>query len=276
MKQLPGSPLNEEVALNSIVFESLQQQWGHNKPLLVQYQKFLSNLLQGEWGFSERYPEQPLIERLVSSWSQTLKLAIPAFTIALLGSFFLTLTCMRSARLRLWWNEMQNVILSTPTLFWGPFLIWFFGFYLNLLPVAFLESPRHYVLPLVLLIMRPMASLSRLLQQKISEELHRDYVRTAKAKGLSLKQILNKHVLRNALLPALAFFPNILLSLLSGSFLIEILFAISGIGTEFVQAILERDSVVVVFVTFTLGFVWIVVSWLVDLLILKFDPRIRL
>ncbi len=141
--------------------------------------------------------------------------------------------------------------------------------------MAFLTTPQHYILPLLTLSMRPMASLVRLLKNSLQENFTKDYVRTARAKGVGMWRILIHHVLKNSLIPFLSYVGPLTVSLLSGSFLVEILFAVPGLGTEFVAALNDRDYTLIVGLTLFYGSLLIIINSILDILLKVVDPRLQ-
>ncbi|WP_374074266.1 ABC transporter permease [Bdellovibrio bacteriovorus] len=277
LKALPGGPFDEDTALNPLVKEKLMQHWQVEQSWLVQASSYMKALLKGDLGVSMTRPERSVIEIISQGVSNTLALNGLALMFILLGSLVISILAVRY---RNSWIENaidQGVIafLSLPSLFWGPLLIYLFGFYWNLLPVAFLSSPLHYILPLLTLSLRPLASLVRLLKNSLNENFTQDYVRTARAKGVGAWQILTHHVLKNSLIPFLSYVGPLIVSLLSGSFLVEVLFAVPGLGTEFISALNDRDYTLIMGLTLFYGTLLIIVNSLIDVALKFADPRLR-
>lgn len=277
LKALPGGPFDEDAALNPLVREKLAQHWGLEQNLLAQIGNYLASLIQGDLGVSMSKPDRTVAEIIAQGLSNTLILNAIALGLILCGAFVIAVLAVRY---RSTWFESfidQTVIafLSLPSLFWGPLLIYIFGFYWNLLPVALLSSPTHYVLPVVTLSVRPLAALIRLLKNSLNENLHKDYARTAKAKGVGEWGVLVRHVLKNSLIPFLSYVGPLTVSLLSGSFLVEVLFAVPGLGSEFIAALNDRDYTLIVGLTLFYGSLLIVVNSVVDVLLKLVDPRLQ-
>ncbi|HWU43296.1 MAG TPA: ABC transporter permease, partial [Bdellovibrio sp.] len=133
----------------------------------------------------------------------------------------------------------------------------------------------HYILPVLTLGFRPLAILVRLLKSSVTENLDLDYVRTARAKGVSFWNVIFHHVLRNSLIPFLSYVGNIITSLMSGSFLVEMLFAIPGLGSQFIAALADRDYTLIVGLTLVYGALLIIINSLMDILMRWADPRLR-
>ncbi|WP_373997879.1 ABC transporter permease [Bdellovibrio bacteriovorus] len=277
LKALPGGPFDEETALNPLVKEKLQEHWKVDQSWVGQATSYLTSLVQGDLGVSMTRPERTVTEIISQGVANTLTLNALALLFILVGAFVISLVAVRFKDTWLEYLIDQTVIafLSLPSLFWGPLLIYFFGFYWNVFPVAFLTGPSHYVLPLLTLCLRPLAVLIRLLKNSLNENLQQDYVRTARAKGVKVWNILFHHVLKNSLIPFLSYVGPLIVSLLSGSFLVEVLFAVPGLGTEFISALNDRDYTLIVGLTLFYGALLVLVNSFIDVLIKIADPRLR-
>ncbi len=277
LKALPGGPFDEDLALNPLVKEKLLEHWQVQSSWSSQALSYIKALVQGDLGVSMIRPDRAVSEIILQGLRNTLMLNGVSLAFIVLGSL---LVSVLAVRYRNTWIEQvidQTVLafLSLPSLFWGPLLIYIFGFYWDLLPVAFLSGPRHYILPLLTLSLRPLATLVRLLKNSLNENYNQDYVRTARAKGVGSWQILFHHVLKNSLIPFLSYLGPLMVSLLSGSFLVEVLFAVPGLGTEFISAINDRDYTLIMGLTLFYGTLLILVNSLIDLLLKWVDPRLR-
>lgn len=277
LKILPGGPFQDDTSLHPLVRETLQNQWGLEQSSLTQYFSYLKSILTGGWGVSMIRPDFSVPQIIATGFSQTFSVSILSLFFVLVVGISLTLLALsrRGTWVELLVDQLALVCVSLPSLFLGPFLIFFFGFYLDLLPIAFLQSPWHYVLPVLTLSFRPLGSTIRLLKKSMEENSKQDYIKTAYAKGLSPLFILVQHVLRNSLIPFLAYLGPLAAGLLSGSFLVEILFSIPGLGSEFVQALNERDYTVILGMTLFYGIILIFANALCDILMKWADPRMR-
>lgn len=277
LKFLPGAPFDEEKTLNPAVEAQLRQDWRLEDAWYVQGFSYITAIAQGDFGVSMARPDRRVSEILFYSLKNTFLLNALALTIVVLGALGLALLSMRY-RGRFFESITDQAciaLVALPSLFWGPLLIYFFGFYFNVLPVALLLTPWHYILPVLTLSARPLASLTRLLKNSLEENARFDYVRTAKAKGLSVWRVLIHHVLRNSLIPFLSYLGPLCVSILSGSVLVEMLFAIPGLGTEFLSALNDRDYTLIAGASFYYGFFLIMINSILDLLIKVIDPRLR-
>ncbi len=277
LRLLPGGPFDQEKKLNPIVQKSLEDLWGLNSPLGSQYWSYIKGLFRGDLGVSMIRPDHKVVEIIWRDLQNTFLLSILAIAFIYLGSFFITF--FWAPRRDIWSGKIIDQILialvSLPSLFVAPVLIYIFANYLNILPVALLETPLHFILPVLSLAVRPMAALARLLQKSMSTQFYAQYVQVAKAKGLSSSQILIRHIYRNSLIAVLGYSGTLIVSLVSGSFLVESLFAIPGLGTDFITSLYERDYTLITGLTLFYGILLIVSNNLFDLVMRLVDPRIK-
>lgn len=277
MKLLPGGPFDEEQSLHPEVRALYNEMWALDQPWPVQLLSYFRSLFSGNLGFSMTEPGVSVGELLSQNFANTLALNLLALAFIFCAGFALALLAadQPGSRVSRWIGHASVAFISLPSLFLGPLLIWIFALKLNLLPLAFLESPLHYILPVFTLSLRPTAYLVRILSQSLSETRQADYMRTAKAKGLSRGQALRRHALRNSLIPILSYAGPLIVGLLSGSFLVEILFATKGIGVLFAESLANRDLPVVLGLTLIYGGLLILVNMILDVLIRVADPRLR-
>jgi len=277
LRLLPGGPFDDDAALNPLVRERLQDHWGTSQNFLMQVLNYLAALVRGDLGISMIRPDRTVTDIISQGLAKTFLLNSLALIVVVFGAFALATGAIywRGTWFEKSVDQLMVVLLSLPSLFWGPLLIYLFGFYWDILPVALLEGPQYYILPVLTLSARPIASLVRLLKGSLEENLAQDYVRTAKAKGLGAGAVLFKHILRNSWMPFLSYAGPLLVGLLSGSFLVEMLFAVPGLGSEFIQALNDRDYTVIVGLTLFYGSLLMTANMLFDLLMRQADPRLR-
>lgn len=277
LKVLPGGPFDHETSLHPLVLKNLQAQWGTHESSISQWAGYLSSVLVGDLGVSMNKPDITVASLIHQGLRNTLMLNLISLSFIFISAFTLALAAIRfqGSLFEDLVDQSMVALISLPSLFLGPFLIYVFGFYFDLLPVAFLTGPQNFILPVLTLSLRPMAYLVRILKSSLTENLHQDFSRTAKAKGLSPTSIILKHVLRNSLVPVISYSGPLIASLISGSFLVEMLFAIPGLGTEFIQSLAERDLTTITGLTLFYGGLLIILSQLMDLILRTVDPRIR-
>lgn len=277
LHSMPGGPFDEEVSLNPAIKENLIRSWALDQPVTTQFWAYFKGLLGGDLGSSMIQTGKSVGEILSQGFSQTVALNLLAILASYTLAFMTTMITANNSHSLLGRGVgLVNILaISLPSLFLGPILIYFFGFYLNLLPTAFLASPAHYILPTLTLSIRPWAQLHMLLNNSLQETLQLDFIRTAKAKGLSRVQILVRHAYKNSLMPILSMSGPLIVGLISGSFLVEVLFSVPGLGQQFVESLNLRDYPVVMGLVLIYGSSMILLTNVFDVVALWADPRIR-
>ena len=277
LRFLPGGPFDQEIAPHPLVREYLNKSWHRDEGLFSQYFSYMNSLLHGDLGISLSNPTQAVTQIISNGLSKTLFLNLLSLFIIYLCSFLICFLWASTRRLILQTaiEQLLLVLISLPSLFLAPLLIYIFGFYFDLLPVALLETSAHYLLPVVALSLRPTAYLGRLLLRSVTDQMGKDYARTAKSKGLNASAIFYRHILRNSLIPVLSYSGTLIVSLLSGSFLVEMLFAVPGLGSEFISSLAERDYTVICGLTLFYGTLLILIHLFLDFVMHTVDPRLR-
>ena len=274
LRFFPGSPLNEETSLDPQVVDSLRKFYGLDQGFFDQFCTYLNNLFHGDGGVSMHFIGRS-VNSLIWEFGQTsLVLGGLAFFTAVVFSFcylFLSRVFLRRGR---GLDQVVLVLISIPSIALGPLAIWFFSFYLRLFPVALLESPISYVLPVLLLSFKPSLTLARILSSSVDEVLQEDFIQTARALGFSQTQVILKWALKNSMTSYLSQLGPLFAGLISGSFLVEVLFAIPGLGYQFVQSVLNRDWPLILGLTLVYGGVLMLAQLVTDLLIVWSDPRV--
>jgi oligopeptide transport system permease protein len=276
---LPGDPIRAlagDRPLSPAVVAQLRQQFNLNDPFLVQYGKYLVNILQGDFGTDFR--GRPVSDTILQRIPVTAKLALVAVLFeALIGVVAGVLAGIRRN------GYFDNLVLVSTTLIVSvPILVLAFltqytlGLQLDLFPIAGIkEGWRSYILPGFVLGSGSLAYVARLTRTSMAENLRADYVRTAKAKGLSPRTVVVRHTLRNSLIPVVTFIGADVGTLMGGAIVTEGVFNIPGIGRAIFDAIRTQEGAVVVGITTLLVLVFIVSNLIVDVLYAVLDPRIR-
>ncbi len=274
LRLLPGGPYDEDIALHPLVRENLEQSWSLHSHFFQQFGSYLISTLKFEFGYSLSYPGRTVGDLILQKMKYSFALQSFAITFILIVTMMWAYFDFRSRRISFYLDEIGTIFLSLPALFIGPLLIYLFGFYFPLLPVAFLTSPSHFILPVLIMSLRSTAFLSRI--QVVSQrELEKsEFVRFARAKGLTEKRIYFAHILKNSLPVTLSALPSLLTGILSGSFLVEMLLSIPGMGLLFVEAISSRDYPLILGVTLFLGILMICLSEVFRYLSINMDPRL--
>jgi len=279
MHAVPGDPLRQEKAVSDVVRANLEAKYGLNKPLAEQYTTYMANMfLRGDFGISFKQVDRPVNRIIAEHFLPSAILGVTALFGALVFGVILGVF---SGLARGGWPDfvaMAVAVLgvSIPSFCLAYFLQQVFALELGILPVGGWGSFAETVLPAMSLGMIVMASLARLMRSSMLDVVQQDYVKTAKAKGLSRLEIVLRHQLRNALLPVMVYFGPLFATIMTGSFVIESIFGIPGLGQFFVSAVNELDYTVIMGLTvFYAGFT-IVIILVNDLLLAVIDPRIRL
>jgi ABC-type dipeptide/oligopeptide/nickel transport system permease component len=275
---VPGDPIQQMLGENaaSTDVEAVRHAYGLDVSIGRQYLNYWKGVLHGDLGRSMGF-DQKVARIIAQRYPQTLQLTIAAMLVALLISIP---AGVRSARRRNRWDDrllsfVSLLGLSFPNFALGPILILFFAIRLGLVPVSGSGTVAHLVLPAITLGGSLAAILTRMVRTAMLEELGQDYIRTARAKGLSENAVVYKHALRNALVPVLTVVGLQFGALLAGAIVTETIFSWPGIGRLTIQAIGRRDYFLVQGCILAIGLTYVVVNFLTDLLYSLANPRIR-
>jgi ABC-type dipeptide/oligopeptide/nickel transport system permease component len=256
----------------------LRQEYGLDRPLAERFAQYLGGLVRGDFGLSFRFAETPVADVVSSGLAVSPLLATGALLLAFpLGVGLGTFSARRKGR----WSDSAAMLLavvgiSIPNFAMAALLVYLLAVRFRALPVAGWGEPAQVVLPMVLLVIPPAVYIARLTRTYMVEVLAQDYVRTARAKGLGKNLVVYRHALRNALVPLLTSIGVIFGGLLSGTFVIETIFNIPGLGRLAIQSIFARDYPVVMAIVLLYTAFYSLVNLLVDLAYGLIDPRIRL
>ncbi len=275
-RQMPGSPF-QTGNVSGEVLEQMEQEYGFDQPVSAQYVTYMRNLLHGDLGISYMNPGESVTEVIARALPATLSLGILAVIVSLVAG---TLLGMLQAFSQKRWVR-TTILFGTifgagiPNFVIALLLALVFGVQWKLLPVVGLDSWTSYLLPVLSLAAYPTAVVTRLMCHACRQELQKEYVVLAKVKGLSMRRIAWTHVWKNAWIPVLNYAGPAAAFLLTGSFVVESIFTIPGLGREFVNSIANRDYTLIMGLTIFMGVVVIGVNLAVDLLCAWMDPRIR-
>lgn len=278
MHTIPGDPFTQERAIPEEILKAMYKHYGLDQPLYVQYGKYLQGLVTGDLGPSFKYQGRTVNEIISEGFPVSLCLGLEALFIGIMGGVFLgTLAAMHHKR---WQDHLTMVIavlgISVPSFILATFLQYIFAMKLDLLPVARWGSFSQSILPALSLSAMPMAFIARLTRANMVEVLQQDYIQTAKSKGLNPFQVVFRHVLRNALLPVVTYLGPLTAAILTGSFAIEKIFGIPGLGQWFVMSITNRDYTVIMGTTVFYSAILMLSVFLVDIMYCFIDPRIKI
>ncbi|MFS1133857.1 oligopeptide ABC transporter permease [Enterococcus hirae] len=277
MQLLPGTPYTNQERLSPETIAMLNQQVGLDKPVIVQYGIYLSNLLQGDFGISFQFKNQPVAHLLAGRVEPSLQLGLQAIIFGtVIGTILGTISAMKQNT----WADTSSTLVailgrSIPNFVFAVLLQYIFAIRLHVLPIAKWDGFIYTILPTIALAMSPLADSARFIRTEMVEVLHSDYVELARAKGLSRWEIAFKHGLRNSLIPLMTLLGPLAVALMTGSLVVENIFAIPGIGEQFVKSITTNDYPTIMAVTILYSFMLIFVILVVDLLYGLVDPRIR-
>ncbi|MGD6941132.1 ABC transporter permease [Cytobacillus gottheilii] len=278
MHSIPGSPFNEERATSEAVQENLEKFYQLDQPLIVQYGNYLKSVVTFDFGPSIKKSSQTVNEMLGRGFPISFELGIITLIVAVISG--ITLGVIAALRHNGFLDYLAMTIavlgISIPNFVLATMLIQQLAVNFPIFPVATWSSTMHMVLPTFALATGPMAIIARLTRSSMLEVLTQDYIRTAKAKGLSPVKIIFKHALRNALLPVVTILGSLAASILTGTFVIEKIFAIPGMGKYFVESINQRDYPVIMGTTVFYSSILIIMLFLVDIAYGILDPRIKL
>ncbi len=257
-------------------FVRVREAWGLDKPIIVQYGVYVTNIMKGDWGRSFRYNDDAL-GLIVEKFPKTLKLA--GFTIAISTILGLGIGVFVSIRKGSIFDTGGKIIAllgqSVPSFWLGLMLMWIFAVHLGWLPTSGEGGIKHMIMPAIALGGFNVAALMRLTRSAMLDVLDQEYIKLARIKGLSERKIIWKHALRNAAIAPLTYFGVVTGFLLTGSVVVETVFAWPGIGLLAVEAVEARDYAVVQGVVIFMASMFIFANLVVDVLYAYLDPRIR-
>lgn len=273
---MPGSPFEAD-NLSQSAIEQLESTYGLDEPMWKQYILYMENLMHGDLGIS--YKKNVSVNTLIAGgFPYTLSIGLLSIAVSAFIGILMGIWMATSKRL-----AVKNTLLgiatlgvSIPGFVSAILLMMVFGVWWPVLPIVGLGSPANYILPVAAQSFGQIASIARLTKSTYSEAIQMDYVTMARAKGLSNLYITARHVLKNALIPVVTYFGPAIAFLITGSFVVESIFSIPGIGREFTNAITNRDYTVVLGFSVFIGVIITVANLAVDIICSLIDPRIKL
>lgn len=278
LRLAPGGPFDTERAFPPEVKANILRNYGLDRPLHEQYLSWLGSVVQGDFKESFQYQDTPVMSII----GETLPVSLVLGSWALLFAIVIgiPLGCLAAWRQNSWLDLSAMFIaisgVSLPSFLVASILILIFAVGLGWVPPALWEGPSSMILPIITLGLRPMAIIARMTRATMLETFTADYIRTAYGKGLGERSVIFKHALKNSLIPVLTMLGPLAANLVTGSFLVEVVFQIPGLGKHFVAAVINRDYPLVMGVTIVYGGVLLFANLLVDLAYAAVDPRIRL
>lgn len=278
MHSVPGSPFNEERTTNETIQKNLEAYYKLDQPLPMQYLNYLKSIVTFDFGPSIKKPNESVNELLGRGFPISFELGMVTILVAVLSGIILgTLAALKHNGIIDYAAMTFAVVgISVPNFVLATLLIQKLAVDWNLLPPATWSSPLHMILPTLALATGPMAIIARLTRSSMLEVLTQDYIKMARAKGLTPFRIIARHALRNALMPVVTIMGTMLAGILTGTFVIERIFAIPGMGKYFVESINNRDYPVIMGSTVFYSAFLVFMLFLVDIVYGILDPRIKL
>ena len=280
MQLMPGSPFNDE-KLNEDMRAALYAKYGLDKPIIIQFFHYVKNMLQGDFGVSYKISKNTPISQLIQT-RLPISIGIGGMAVALGAIVGLLLGLLAALKHNTIWDTLATIIsvigVSVPSYVFALALSYNFGFKLQWFPMLFSQKDvmGSSVLPSISLSMFTMASIARFTRSEMLEVLGSDYMLLAESNGLSGPALIFRHALRNALIPIVTVLAPLIVDLMTGSLVVEKIFAIPGVGSLLVNAIQSNDYNVVISLSFIYSAMYIAIMLVVDLLYGVIDPRIRL
>ena len=278
MHAVPGGPFLAEKAISAEAEAALNAKYGLDKPLYVQYFTYLKDIVtEFDFGPSIKQRGREVIDIIFDSMKTSAQLGVAAAAIALVSGTILG--SVAALRRNKFIDRVIMVIttafVSMPSFIMGTFMLLLFTVQWRLLPANGAEA-GGLILPIIALSLSPMANITRLTRSSMLDALGQDYIRTAKAKGVSSASVIFKHALKNALIPVITYFGPMLAYIVTGSLVVEQIFAVPGIGRSFVSSIINRDYTLIMGTTIVLAILIVVMNLISDILYKVVDPRINL
>ena len=278
MNMVPGGPFLSEKAISPQATAALEAKYGLDKPLWQQYVTYISGVAHGDFGDSLKQRGRTVMDIITMKFPVSARVGGVSVLVALLLG--VPLGCIAALKRGKFLDNLISVVstcgIAVPSFVICTLLLYFFGVRLQILPTMGLTSWKHYVMPVMALAFYPTAYIMRLMRSSMLDVLGQDYMRTAKAKGLAGGKILFKHALRNAILPVITYVGPLLAYTVTGSFVVEKIFTIPGLGGEFISAINGRDYTLIMGTTIFLATLIILMNVVVDIVYKIVDPRIKL
>jgi oligopeptide transport system permease protein len=278
MNLLPGTPYQDQSRLTAIQIEMLNQKYGLNKPLFERYLNYLSNILHGDFGISLQFSDQKVTNLIKTRLGPSVQLGLQAVIFGCLVG--ITLGTIAAVKQNTWIDTFCSFFAiigrSVPKFVVAVILQFVFALTLSLLPIVLWNDGfRSTILPTLALSISPMADSARFIRTEMIEVLSSDYIELARAKGMGEVKLVLRHGLRNACIPLVTIIGPMTVSLMTGSLVVENIFAVPGIGEQFTKSILSNDYATIMAVTILFSALLITVIFIMDILYQLIDPRVR-
>ncbi len=279
MNLVPGDPFMSEKAPTAAAKAAMEAKYGLDKPLVVQYANYLKNLLHGDFGVSYvQAKNKPIMDIIKQAFPISAKIGAIAVVVATVIG--IPLGCLSALRREKWQDNVIRVLstvgIAVPGFVVATSFMILFAVKLKLVPASGLSSAAAYVLPVITLALSPCSYISRLMRSSMLDVIGQDYIRTARAKGMSEFITTFKHALRNSLIPVITYMGPMIANVLTGGFVVEKIFNIPGLGRYFVKSIESRDYTIIMGVTIFYAAILILMTLVCDIIYKLVDPRIKL
>lgn len=277
VRVVPGGPFDADKHLSPEIMANIKAKYHLDRPFIEQYGFYMARLVRGDLGVSYKYVNRTVNDILAESFPVSLQLGVAGLGLAVL--FGVPLGTIAAIKRGTRWDYLAifctTAGISVPGFVVGALLIFVFGIHFKILPVALWETSRHVILPAITLSVSPAAYLARLTRASVLEVLEKDWVRTARTKGLAERETVLKHVLRNALVPVATVLGPLTAIVITGSFVVEYIYAIPGMGRFFITAVLNRDYDLIIGTTLIFAVLLIISNAVVDIVYQILDPRMQ-
>lgn len=277
VRLMPGDPFASE-KMPPDVKANLEAYYGLDKPMIVQYFTYMGQLLKGNMGYSMVYSNKTVNDIVASTFPYSADLGIRALCFAVFFGITLGIVAALRRGKPLDYGCILIAIVGTsvPDFIMGSLLQYFFGVQWKILPVAQYTTWRHTILPAIAVGFYSLASISRYMRTSMLEVISQDYIKTAKSKGISNFRITWKHQIRNAIMPVVTMMGPLVASVLTGTFVIEAMYVVPGMGKYYVESISTYDYTIVLGITVFYGAFLVICNTIVDILYGFIDPRIKI
>lgn len=278
MNMVPGGPFLSEKAISPQAQAALEAKYGLDKPLAQQYFTYIKGAAHGDFGDSLKQRGRTVMGIITMKFPVSARVGAVSIVVALLVG--IPLGCLAALKRGKTLDNVISVVatggIAVPSFVICTLLMYFFGVKLKLLPTFGLASWKHYIMPVISLSLYPTAYIMRLMRSSMLDILGQDYMRTARAKGVNQFKSVFKHALRNAILPVITYVGPLTAYTLVGSFVVEKIFTIPGLGSEFIGSITSRDYTLIMGTTIFLATIMVIMNVIVDIVYKVVDPRIKL
>ncbi|HEU5100865.1 MAG TPA: ABC transporter permease [Roseiflexaceae bacterium] len=284
MHSVPGGPFDEEkMPLPPAAKANILRKYGLDQPLYIQYLRYMGNALRGDFGISFQSPTETVLQLIGRTWPVSIKLGLMAIAVAF--PVGLGLGILSAVKQNSWIDYVTTFIsalgITVPTFVISTWLVLIFVVRLGWLPTGGWPGSgsagwNTLIMPVIALALAPTALVARYTRSSLVEVIHSDYVRTARAKGLSERTVVMRHALKNALIPLITIFGPQIPNLITGTIFVEVIFRVPGLGKFFVSSIYLRDYPMIMATMLLVAMLWSITYLLSDLLYVIVDPRVRL